>query len=152
MEDVRHISELSRVPIITPEMIELVNELKNSFKTGYIQLPNGAYAISVHTITTDKQAVLFYNHEKYFMVEVVFEGQEMMCLASASDKCFKIVPSSFDESVKFLSGEVREEALVLTKDEFCVVYPTQAYKAPINIPTTSVSEVKKVSIYIPFKK
>lgn len=150
--EVRHISELSKVSIITDEMIKLVNELKRNFKSGYIQLANGAYAISAHVTTTDKQSVLFCNHEKHFMIQIVLDGQEAMYLASADDKHLKVFPSDFDEGIKFLSGEGREEMLVLAKDEFYIVHPTQAYKSSITIPTTPVCEVNSVSIFIPFKQ
>ena len=151
--DVRHISDLSKVSIITNEMVELVNELKNSFKRGFIALSDGAYAVSSHMFTVDAQTVShFINDDKHFLVEVVIEGKQAIHVASASDTCFRVAgPNCSGDEAKVLKGDARDEMLVLTKDEFCVIYPTQAYKTSTTIPTTASSEVKKVTIYIPFK-
>lgn len=150
--DVKHISELNNVSIITEEMLYLVNELRDNFVRGYYKLKNDAYVFSIKTFTVGEQDVDFVNHQKHFLVYIVLEGQERIQVRSVSDKCFMAVSSKENDDISVQREAEREEDVVLGAEEFCVIYPVQAYKPSTSDPSTSGSEVKKVVIYVPYEE
>jgi len=113
---------------------------------GWIDLEDGVRASVQHYTTMDAETLDFETYEKYFDVQYLIEGDELIGVVDRNGLVEKI-PYSVDNDVPFYEDPALSGAVLLQAEDFVVLAPEDAHK-PRCIAGEAMP-VKKIVVNVP---
>ena len=113
---------------------------------GWIDLEDGVRASVQHYTTMDAATLDFETHEKFFDVQYLIEGDELIGVVDRKDLVEKI-PYSVDNDVAFYEEPVLSGAVLLRAGDYVVLAPEDAHK-PRCLAGKAMA-VKKIVVKVP---
>ena len=113
---------------------------------GWIDLTDGVRASVQHYTTMDAATLDFETHEKFFDVQYLIEGDELIGVVDRKDLVEKI-PYSVDNDVTFYEDPALSGAVLLQAGDFVVLTPEDAHKPRCLAGETM--PVKKIVLKVP---
>lgn len=113
---------------------------------GWIDLEDGVRASVQHYTTMDATTLDFETHEKFFDVQYLIEGDELIGIVNRNGLVEKI-PYSVDNDVTFYEDPALAGAVLLQTGDYVVLTPEDAHKP--RCLAGKAMPVKKIVIKVP---
>lgn len=124
--------------------------LEYLFNSDFSKINDGKYNINekmyvnIQSYQT-KSSAYYEAHRKYIDIQYIIDGEEYIGVTSLSD-CTCIVDYDTEKDIEFLDG--KNNYIKLSKEEFMILYPTDAHKPSISIDASQPQNVRKAVIKI----
>lgn len=146
-----NVNNLGNKKAYSPLILELLERLKSG---EWDDVENGKYEIKENDIfiiistyeTSPEEEKKPEVHRKYIDIQYIFEGTELIKVATDMGNCNIYSPYNEDNDIMFYTHADNEARLIMKKGDFAVFYPQDIHKPACNY--LEKSQIRKAVIKI----